>query len=84
MPRAYKNSVFVSREHARLGELIALLDGSNEIAPIESDVFRRKAGELISRAASGLLRPIARTRSPRKKPSRGARAFDRGRGKSGF
>jgi len=42
---------FTSGAHALLEELRKLLDGKNEIAPVDADGFRR-AGEVIFRAAA--------------------------------
>jgi hypothetical protein len=50
---ANKTWVLISGENARLDELIALFGCENEIADIDTDTFRRRAGELIAHAASG-------------------------------
>ena len=46
----------VSEQNARLGNLIVLFGCSNEIAPIELDVFGDRAGKLI--AASSSYQPV--------------------------
>jgi hypothetical protein len=57
--------VLVSGENARLRELIALFGCGNEIAPIDTDGFRRRAGELIAAAISGSQHP---KRQPKQGP----------------
>jgi hypothetical protein len=56
VPQIQKPLIFMSGTNARLEELIAIFEGTDEIAPPDRKTQQR-TGEMIARAASGSYRP---------------------------